>query len=455
MTGERDKTIRTAPIGRRAAVRAAAALASLLLGAVPGLAQTRLTLEDAMRRAQVDTPEARALAAGVAEAAARIGQVRSGYWPRIDVSEAVQRGNDPVYVFGSLLSQRRFTSANFAIAMLNHPNPVTNTRTSVSVEQAVFDARRTRLGVEAAALNRDMAAATRDAARQELAFEAARAFVRVLQLEAAVRSADAAVAAAESDRDRARARRDVGLVTDADVLAVDVHLADMRQRQIAAGGDLAVARVRLAERVGLPLAETVIAERPAPRSEPVDPDASVRAAIGAHPQRREAALALQLADTARKTARAALLPTLGLHANWDLNGNNLRAQQSSWMIAAELRVNVFRGFADAARIAEAGHAHARAIAEAERVDRRIEAEVREALAQVAAARAREGAGRAALVQARESQRIIRDRYESGLATVTDVLRASEATLDAEARATAAETDVMLQTAALDRALGRL
>jgi outer membrane protein TolC len=89
------------------------------------------------------------------------------------------------------------------------------------------------------------------------------------------------------------------------------------------------------------------------------------------------------------------------------------------------------------------------------VVRRIEVDVRAALAQLAAARAREGAGQTALTQARESQRIIRDRYESGLATVTDVLRAGEAALDAESRAIAAEMDVILQTVALDRALGRI
>jgi outer membrane protein TolC len=106
-------------------------------------------------------------------------------------------------------------------------------------------------------------------------------------------------------------------------------------------------------------------------------------------------------------------------------------------------------------MAEARHARVRATAERERVAQRIEVDVRGTLAQLAAARAREEAGRAALAQARESQRIIRDRYESGLATVTDVLRAAEATLDAESRATFAEMDVILQTVALDRALGRL
>jgi outer membrane protein TolC len=90
------------------------------------------------------------------------------------------------------------------------------------------------LGVKAAKLGRDAAAAARAAGEQDLAFRAAQAFVRVLQLDATVRASDAALAAAESDRERARARRDVGLVTLADVLAVDVHLADMHQRQITA-----------------------------------------------------------------------------------------------------------------------------------------------------------------------------------------------------------------------------
>jgi outer membrane protein TolC len=181
----------------------------------------------------------------------------------------------------------------------------------------------------------------------------------------------------------------------------------------------------------------------------------VREALASHPQRREADLNIQLADNARRTARAALLPTVGLQGGWMFNGATLGEQQSSWVVGAEVRMNLFRGFADRARINEASHAQVRATAQHERIVRRIEVDVRAALAQLAAARGRDEAGRAALAQARESQRIIRDRYESGLATVTDVLRAAEATLAAESRATAAEMDVILQTVALDRALGRL
>jgi outer membrane protein TolC len=426
-----------------------------VLGVSAASAQAPLTLEDAMKRAQGMTVEARALASSIDEAEARVQQAQSGFWPRVDFTETVQRGNDPVFAFSSLLSQRRFTAANFAIPSLNHPEPITNTRTAIAIEQPVFDAGLTALGMKAAKLGRDMASAAQQAGRQDLAFRAAQAFVRVLQLEAAVRATDAAVAAAESDDQRARARRDVGLVTEADVLAVGVHLAEMHQQQIAAAGDLAVARIHLAETIGLPLTEFVVPVRPTARSVSADADTLVREALASHPQRREVDLQVQLADTARRTARAALLPTVGLQGGWEFNGATIGEQRSSWIVGAEVRINLFRGFADTSRMTEASHAHVRATAEHERMLRRIEVDVRAALTQLAAARARDETGRAALTQARESQRIIRDRYESGLATVTEVLRAAEATLNAESRAAAAEMDVILQTVTLDRALGRL
>jgi outer membrane protein TolC len=71
-----------------------------------------------------------------------------------------------------------------------------------------------------------------------------------------------------------------------------------------------------------------------------------------------------------------------------------------------------------------------------------------------AAEARQVAGSAAVEQATESQRIVRDRFDAGLATVTDVLRASSAVVDAEAQRTAATVDAMVSSAMLMRALGR-
>jgi outer membrane protein TolC len=417
-------------------------------------AQTPLTLQDAMARARTATPEARAATAAIAEADARVRQSRSGFYPRVDLSAAVQRGNQPVFVFSSLLSQRRFTAANFAIAALNDPDALTNTRTAIAIAQPIFDAGMTRLAVQGAALGRDLAVADRDRAAQDLAVRAARAYVRVLEIEASVRASEAAVAAADSDLERARARRDAGVVPEADVLAMDVHRADMRQRQITAAGELTIARLQLAEAVGLPLTDAVVLVPPTvPPPSPVEP--LVAGAREARVEWRQAALHVQLADHAVRTARAYYLPTAGVQGGWEFNGSTLGNQQSSWVVGAEVRVNLFRGFADVARATEARHAQTRAAAERDRVARAIEVDIRSAVTRLDAARAREDAGRAALAQARESQRIIRDRYENGLATATDLLRAAQASLDAESRATSAAMDVILQAVALDRALGKL
>ena len=68
--------------------------------------------------------------------------------------------------------------------------------------------------------------------------------------------------------------------------------------------------------------------------------------------------------------------------------------------------------------------------------------------------ARFAAGLAAVDEARESERIIRDRFEAGVAGVTDVLRASTAVLDAEHRRVSALVESIVQRALLRRAVGR-
>jgi outer membrane protein TolC len=430
-------------------------LALTLVPAADSFGQTPLTLGEAMRRARTTTPAARALASASDEAAARIRQARAGYLPRIDVTESAQRSNHPVFVFGALLSQQRFTAAHFAIDALNRPAPVTNVRTGVSVEQPIFDAGLTRLAVESAELGRDLVASNRMNAEQDLVLGAARAFLRVVQLESAVRASQAAVDAAESDLERARARRDVGLVTDADVLDVEVHLADMRDRQLATTTDLAVAGIQLNEAMGAPLDEVHVLVPPdAPPASP-PADVLIREAQASRADRREADLRILIAANARRSAQAAFLPRVGVQGGWEFNGRTLTDQRSSWIIGAQVQLNVFGGFGDAARVAGARSAEARTQAERDGVERAIEVDVRAALARLDAARGRQRLGEAALAQARESQRILRDRYDSGLAAIGDVLRAASAVLDAEARSTAARMDAIGQAIALDRAVGRL
>src|SRR5438270_4789273 len=71
------------------------------------LAQEALSLRQALELALHSNPLIAASDAGEKEAEARIHQAQSGYLPRLQFSENLQRGNNPVFVFSSLLTQHQ------------------------------------------------------------------------------------------------------------------------------------------------------------------------------------------------------------------------------------------------------------------------------------------------------------------------------------------------------------
>jgi len=309
--------------------------------------------------------------------------------------------------------------------------------------------------LRSAHVGRGLASAARDTTERDLALEATRAFGRALTAEAAHGAAQAAVAAAEEDARRTRDRRDAGLVTDSDVLALDVHLARMRARLIDADADRRTALAALNRTMGESLDREYALQMPAPVAALTDSLPALEdAAMQARPEAQQAALQERMAVVQREGARRAFLPQLGWQGGYEWNGEDFTDRAGGWIVGAEVRVNVFRGLGDRARVAEAGAAAKRASAERALAESGIKLDVRSAWLRLEAARARVAVGAAAVAQARESQRIIRDRYEAGLAGVSDLLRAADAVLDAELQDTSTRVDVIIEAAALDRAVGR-
>ena len=429
-------------------------LAAVGISCATAIAQEPLTLTAAVEKARTANPAAGAAHAGEREAAARVQQAQAGWLPRVDFAEGVQRGDLPVYVFGSLLSQRRFTESNFAIDALNHPDALTNHRASFLVQHALFSSD-VQTALRSARVGHEAASAAREITDRDLALEATRAFGRALTAAAAHRAAQAAVDAAEEDARRTRDRRDAGLVTDADVLALDVHVSQMRARRIDVDAERRIALAALNRTMGEPLDREYAPQMPAPVASGADTHTALEAAaVEGRPEAHQAELQERLAQVQHAGARRAFLPQVGWQGGYEWNGEDFTDRAGGWIVGAEVRVNVFRGLADRARAAETTAAVTRASAERALAESAIRLDVRSAWLRLDAARARVGVGAAAVAQARESQRIIRDRYEAGLAGVSDVLRAAEAALDAELHHTSAQVDVVIEAAALDRAVGR-
>jgi outer membrane protein TolC len=278
----------------------------------------------------------------------------------------------------------------------------------------------------------------------------------VLLAAAARQSVEAAVETARADRERAGNRRDAGLVTDADVLQLEVYVSRAREQQIRAASDERIARAQLNQLMGEPL-DATFALDPVATVAAIDPGnaAALEAeAIENRPDVKLATLQAQLASATVQAARAVFLPQVSAQAGWEFNGGAWNARASSWIVGAGARINVFRGFADNARLAEAREQVTRRALERRKAETSARLDVLMAIARVDAAHASEAVGRAAVEQSRESRRIIRDRYEAGLTDVGSLLRAVEAVVQAETQQTAAQVAVLTETAALQRALGR-
>jgi outer membrane protein len=449
-------TQRSTPVALKTSRRLwALALVAAVAAPISTAAQAPLSLADAIARAQSQNIDAQSAAAEERQAAHRATQARAGYLPTVDASETWRRGNQPVFVFSSLLAQRRFAAPNFAIDALNNPHALGNIRTALTVEQAVFDPA-TRAGVRSATLGHEVAVVSRSRLGQDLAVAVSGAYGAVLSADAARSAASAAVETATADLDLARNRRDVGVVTDADVLQLEVALARTREQQIRAGADARIARARLNEVIGEPL-DAVFTLENAPDPAPLaDSTLSTleASALAERPDVTLAALREQQAASAVDAARSAFLPRLTVQGGWELNGGTWSSPTSSWVVGAAGHINLFRGFADRARVAEARELQSQRALERQKAETAARLDVRVALARLEAARAAEAVGRTATTQARESHRIIRDRYEGGLADVSALLRAAEMVQQTEARQAAARVDVVLAAAELTRAAGK-
>lgn len=422
--------------------------------AVPAVAQAPLTLTAAIARARSANPDAGSAAAAEREAAQRLVQARAGYLPKIEVTESWQRGNQPVFVFGSLLAQRRFTAADFALGALNQPDALDNFRTSAMVEQSLFGGP-TRADVSLARLGQDRAGIRRIVIDHDLAGSVTDAYGRVIAGAAEARAAAAAAEAARADRVLAGDRRDAGLATDADVLQLDLYVSRALAQQIRATTDERIARAQLNQLMGEPLDITfAVGLDPAAATELTNLAVLEAEALENRPEVQLAILEERVAGATQASARAAFLPQVVAQGGWELNGGTWNARSTSWVVGAEARLNVFRGFADKARLAEAREQVTRRALERQQVEAAARLAVHVAVARLDEARAGEAVGRAAVEQARESRRITRDRYEAGLADVSSLLRAAEGVVQAETQQTAAQVAILNATAALARALGR-
>jgi outer membrane protein len=423
-------------------------------GALP----EELTLAQAIKTALEKHPALRVAQHQAAAAATGVDQARAGFLPRVDFSEGFSYSDNPVYAFGSLLNQGRFTAADFAINKLNHPDPITNWRTNLGASIPLFLGGRNVLGYQQAQLGREAADQARARAEQEVIFAVIRSYSAVRLSREALTTVEASVRTAEANLSAAEARYDTGLSVASDALAAKVRLARLREESIAAANQVRLAQFALNEAMGQPLdrANRIVGQLELPALVFESADGLEAIARDNRPDYRQADLEAQRLEKEVLRAKGALLPSLHLMGNYELNNNQFASSgQDSWAVGVVLNLNVFNGGADRARIAEAQANHQRALAQRDRLAGAIGLEVHEAFLAHQTARERIAVAREALSQAEESLRIVQDRYEAGLTTIVELLDSEVALTASRTNLTRTLYDATVSQARLDLSLGRL
>jgi outer membrane protein TolC len=431
----------------------------LALTALLAAGQELLTLRQAVDLALRSNPLAAAAAAGENEAEARIQQARSRYMPRAQFSESFQRSNNPVFVFTSLLTQGQFGEGDFVASGLNHPGALNNNQSRLVVEQVVFDGRQTSRGIEAARFTRQLAAEDTRRSHSEIVLRVLQTYFGVALAEKNLEVARQSIESARADLARAESIYESGRSTHADVLALRVHLAAMREQQIRASNDLAVARAALNDALGVSLDREFGLTTPL-ESGAAPPEDSIeeyrRLADEKRPEMRQAELAQHLAHTQQQIAGSAYWPEVVFQGILEADRQNFfNNGSSSWFTAVTLRWSLWNGGETKARVREASFAEARAAAMRRRSDSAIHLEVRKAYLDLKAAAQRVEVASAASAEAEEAHRIIQNRHQAGLTTVTELLRSETAVAAARTRYLTAVYDHRVAVAALEYAIGTL
>ncbi len=445
-------------------VRLLVCAASLIAVTVPrsqaqeSAANQSITLEQAVHMALQQNPAFQTSTDEADAARARLKQVQSAWFPRFDFHQDFTRGNNPVYVFGTKLTQRQFSNPDFLLNNLNTPTPLDNFQTRFDGQWRLFDSGQTLFHQRSAKRLVTAADFETEQARQDLILEIVRTYYGVLALKENAKAADEAVKTAESSAQRMTTMHTAGLLVDSDLLSAKVFVSQMKDRQIRAQNDVALAEMQLAREMGATL--DAPAEPAGILSEPENPSKTIQEWIKTALEERPGLRAAQLEEAAmgeeRKAAKAEFGPKVGLFGSTERDAMTLAGPSgTNWTAGARLDFNLFAGGAQKARVAEAAANESKAKHNVEWFRSGVQMEVRKAYLDGNAAAQRAAAARDAAEQAKESLRIVQNRYEAGLTTVTELLRAQTAQLDAATGYLAALQEWQVARAQLERAAGVL
>jgi outer membrane protein len=418
--------------------------------------ETPLTLAQALDMAAERNPgisAARERSAAQQLRAAAAGRL---LWPRLTLSSGWSWTDTPAAVFARKLNAGEFTADDFAIDRLNDPAGLSHLG-SVMVLEAPVDlfGRVGALRDQQLALSGASSAAATEAT-QDVRLRVVEAYWRTAVARRAVAVTEQALAGARARERDVEARATAGSALTADLLRARARRREREADLATQRGDARIAAATLGRLLGAAEGTTFVPSESAPAPEPlVGSEAEwVARAQAARPALEAVRHRLDGARLGARAEHRTWYPEVGVMAQVQDDRLGWSRGGVSAAVGAQIRWTPFdasRGKRIAAAEAEsrAAEQDLRGAADEIRLD------VETAYRRAEAAREAHAAAAGGAAEGREALRVIQERREAGIATLTDELETEAASLAAELREIQAAAEAAIADAALARAAGVL
>ncbi|MGQ9498791.1 MAG: TolC family protein [Dissulfurimicrobium sp.] len=419
----------------------------------------KITLSRAIEIAFSNNPLLKGAEASIEASKANTLASLSAFFPSLNLYESLERTNNPPMVFTHKLAQERFTSADFGIDSLNNPSPMTNWQSRFVLTQPIFNHGREIIGYRLSKVQEQISRIEKTKLRQEISFQVEKAYYQVILAQDCLEVLKASVDTARAMKELATKREKAGLALKSDVLSAEVNLVSAERERLRAEGNVRIAMAALNKAIGVSQDRDweIVAPELSEGLLSRDMDTWLEIARRNRPEILVSKKMIEAAGLKTREARFQFLPSLNLQGAYEANTRDFAGSDGdSWSLMAIMSFNIFNGLGDRARLAAASAEERRTVYQGADIDAQVGFEVRQAYFNLITAKKQLDVVSRAVVQAEETLRILKKRYENGLALMVEVLSA-ETTLketrlqEAQARFDfmTAMSDLKLKTGVLE------
>ena len=396
-----------------------------------------LSLKQAVMQALVQNPGIQAADAQLKKAGYTVSTARSGLLPQVGLTGRYSRTNNPMWAFGTKLNQQSITAMDFNPDRLNDPDSISNWSSGVSVNWSLYDSGQTWHGLKQAGMGQEVQQLSATRIRQQVTAGTITAYLGALLARENQKVIEKSVETARAHLKLVQSRYDSGFVAKSDLLRAQVHIADLEQQLSDAVCLADISKAQLRVLMGADQGEVYTLVTPLeegegaldkPGADPFnDPQADLATwqadALAGRPDLKQLALQQKILQEDMAKAKSARYPSVSLNGNYEVDTEDFDNTASNYTLGAMVSVPLYTGGRNSSRIKEATEALSRVRAQIRGMKHQISIEVRQAFFNARSARDRIAVARASVGQAEEALRIVKNRYESGLFTITDLLAA--------------------------------